>query len=305
MKKIALGIACLTAFAFFAAGCQRSGVESTSTTSTFAHLDPAQAAAQLSLVPGDTFEVRSSVFGSKFPDLFQTGSERHVRILFFDPRRSAVLQWSVAKERESAASKAARDAFFKEIKSHPGSLLPPPPVVFEEVTVSGTVSGINLQDSHTLFPPAYWTPGIVSVNGEKSGLWISEQSFEEISRTHVSTVNYNVLDESAERIFKNIFSIQNAINKLRSETVAMDGERDPFLAKADADPVAVPLAINGATVNVSAWRVKSWFGELFVLNNRANPLILKLTLNPLLGAQGASLGDAFGYEITRMNLPGR
>jgi hypothetical protein len=83
---------------------------------------------------------------------------------------------------------------------------------------------------------------------------------------------------------------------------------DITLVKAVAPEEEYPLTVNGKEIRVKAIRARNWFGEIVVLKNPENPLVLKLSLNPLTyGAAGAvaksaDLKNVFGYEIAKLNV---
>ena len=72
---------------------------------------------------------------------------------------------------------------------------------------------------------------------------------------------------------------------------------------AEAEFIEWPLEVNGRPTVVSAIRARNWFGEIVVLNNRQNPLILKLSLASEEGGDDtAILDELFGYEIKTVYL---
>ncbi len=78
---------------------------------------------------------------------------------------------------------------------------------------------------------------------------------------------------------------------------------------ADEELIEWRLKVNGEEKKVSAIRARNWFGEVIVLNNRQNPMILKVTLNPLAAGMDAASGNGesvmsrlFGYEVDNIVL---
>ena len=76
----------------------------------------------------------------------------------------------------------------------------------------------------------------------------------------------------------------------------------------DSDQEELSLIVNGKETKVSVIRAHNWYGEMVVLNNPQNPLILRMSFNPLTTAAAEIMGKEkglktlFGYEIKSLNL---
>lgn len=279
---------------------------------TIGDVSAKEAAGRIVFSAGDSFEVRQTFFGfgSFLPDI--TGSTkgvRYVTVTRFAPKETAAVKWMTVEEHESDESKKARVAYDETVSKRTyaiGEKMPvPPEPQIEKQTTEGSVTDINLANAHALFPPVYWSPGDVIVKNEKSAIWLSDDTFQELVQTRQTVLNFGVLDETANKISKNIGQLRAAYDRLRKQANAEGKDKDLTLLKADADFVNWTLKVNGAETTVSAIRAKNWFGEITVLNNRQNPLVLKLTLNPLLA--GASIfnkqegwSHIFGFEATNI-----
>ena len=274
-----------------------------------------EAAEAIQFIPGDTFEVRQTVFGfgAFLPDLLKTDEGiRYVTVLRFAPTHVAELQWNVIATRETDASKRARARYERDLEENPRgigeSVIPPPNVVTERVTTTGTLLGINLRTSHTALLPVYWKEGRYDVVGERTAIWLSDDAFLELVKTRRTILNLGIFDEAVNQAAKNITGLKDAYARLRN-TAAEEGKfKDLTQLEADPEFIEWPLDVNGERRIVSAIRARNWFGEVIVLNNRQNPMILKVTLNPAAVATDAINGEGdvveklFGYEVKNIRL---
>lgn len=270
-----------------------------------------EAAKAIEFIPGDGFTINQTFMGvgGLISNLagFKDG-KRVVTITRFAPAHVASLDWSLTSQRETAASKKAREEYEKALKAGKASGLPPQPA-FEEGTTTGTVSEISLAASHSAYFPNYWTSATTSLAGERSAIWLSDDAFQELSRTRHAVLNFGVFDESLQKATKGIADVKEAINALQNKA-NIDGEnKDLTLLEADETASDYKIRVNGVEKTVSVIKARNWFGEIIVLNNAQNPLILKASLNPVTsGAADAASGtDAFfdkffGFEITDITI---
>lgn len=277
---------------------------------------PLDAAKAIQFLPGDTLEVRQTVFGfgAFLPDLLGTkDGVRMVTITRFAPANFANLSWNVTSEKETAASVKARQAYEKDLELNPrgiGEKIASAPVpVMEQVTATGTVMDISLKTPHSAYLPAYWSPGLNNLQGEKSGIWLSEDAFQELVRTRHTILNLGLFDSEANQAARNVTDLKAALDRLRKQADEDGKFKDLTLLEAEEDFIEYPLQVNGRTVTVSAIKAKNWFGEIIVLNSAQNPMILKVTVNPLasgasdaLGGNVALLDKLYGYEISNVQI---
>lgn len=277
---------------------------------------PLEAAKAIQFLPGDTFEVRQTVFGfgAFLPDLL--GSKdgvRMVTITRFAPANFANFSWSVTTEKETKASLDARAAYERDLEQNPrgiGEKVAVPPVPqMERVTASGTVMDVSLKTPHSAYLPAYWSPGLNSLMNEKSGIWLSEDAFMELVRTRHTILNLGVFDAEANQAAKNVADLKTTLDRLRKQANEDSKFQDLTLLEAEPDFIEYPLEVNGRTVMVSAIKAKNWFGEVIILNSAQNPMILKVTMNPLASSASDAIGGnislldkMYGYEISNIQL---
>jgi len=310
MNRIFQGFALLGVLVLVGAGCAvPNPFENGSAPDAGSASKSVVAAEALQFVPGDSFEIRQTFLGlgGFLPDLFKNKKGvRNVTVKRFAPTHAAELDWNILLEEETAASKQARADFEKQASD--GNAIPPE-IQLETRTASGTVRDINLHDPHAALLPAYWKEGETSADNVRSGIWLSDDAFQELSRTGKTILNLGIFDSSINTIMKSASDLQSAYATLKNKA-AEDGQfHDLTLLQADPDPIEYPLTVNGSKRMVSAWKVRNWFGELIVLNSRQNPMILKMTMNPLFagatemfGGGTTALNGVFGYEVDNLEL---
>lgn len=316
LRNIALGA---LALALLGAGCDFTGwLRGFSATSTSGFISatstPVEAARAIQFIAGDTFEVRQTVlgFGAFLPDLLNSlDGVRTVTIKRFAPMHGAELSWELSTTRETEASKKLRARYDEDLRRNPvgvGQVTPPPPTtVTERVTTGGSVLGINLRTSHSAFLPTYWPEGKHDMLGEKTAIWLSDDAFQELVRTRRTILNLGVFDDSLNDAARNVTELKDAIAKLRKQASDEAAFKDLTELEAEGEFIEWPLDVNGERRMVSAIRAKNWFGEVIILNNEQNPMILKVTLNPFTaGAEamggGAGMDKLLGYEIKNIQL---
>ncbi len=305
----------LPVFAFFlalaGAGCTSfngSRVDTPSVDKTAA----IQEAEAIQFIPGDTFEVRQTVlgFGAFIPDLLKSEEGvRTVTVKRFAPTHGAELDWKLVVKSETESSKRLRASYEEEQRRNPDVILPPPTIATEQVTVFGQLLGISLRVPHTAFLPAYWPEGTHDMVGEKTAIWLSDDAYMELSKTGRTILNLGVFDDALNQAVKNVSELKDALATLRQQASDEEAFKDLTELYADEELIEWRLKVNGEEKKVSAIRARNWFGEVIVLNNRQNPMILKVTLNPLAAGMDAASGNGesvmsrlFGYEVDNIVL---
>jgi hypothetical protein len=311
ISRIHLLAALGLSLAIAGAGCawfKRADIQSAPIDKTAA----VEAAEAIQFIPGDTFEIRQTVlgFGAFIPDLLKSEEGvRTVTIKRFAPTHAAELDWELVTTRETVSSKKLRADYEAELKRNPSTIAPPPTTATERVTTPGQLLGINLRASHTTFLPTYWPEGTYDMLGEKTGIWLSDDAYMELSRTNRTILNLGVFDDALNQAVKNVAELKDALATLRRQASEEEAFKDLTELNADAEQIDWTLTVNGEEKTVAAIRARNWFGEVIVLNNRQNPMILKVTLNPLAAGMDAASGNGesvmsrlFGYEVNNVVL---
>lgn len=298
----------LCALLFTGAGCWSSLSPSPSASST---VSPEALTSRLVFTKGDAFDVGQTFFGlGGLPSVLwkEKDLDRNVTIDEFLPKQTASLSWTAETEQETEESAKARTAYEQKIANRKkGEDYPPPPAVrMETVSARGNVTGIDLLDSQTLSVPAYWTPGVLELHTQQSGIWLSQNAYLELERTSSTNVYFDVSGEAATQLLQSSKDWINAVSRLRTQAAQVSERQDPARLRLEGPVTDWPLTVNGKQKTVKVWKATNAFGQLVILANQDNPLILKATVNPVFpGAATAAQGSLdwnklFGYEIKRV-----
>lgn len=260
---------------------------------------------------GDRLDIGQTFFGlGGLPSSLWKGQdlERSVTVDTYQPEQRASLSWQAQTDQETEASAKARTDYERLIANRKrGDIYPPPPAVeIETVTARGSVNDVDLQNSQTLALPAYWTPGILSLAGQRSAIWLSQNAYRELVNTTSTNVYFDVTTQAAGDLLNSSKEWADAVKRLHREESKAAQTQDPAKLRREAKKIDWPLTINGEARTVKAWKAKNAFGELIILANQQNPLILKATVNPVFpGVTSAIQGTIdwnklFGYEVRRV-----
>ncbi len=220
------------------------------------------------------------------------------------------LAWSMRVERETAASRVAREAYDAERRAHPRAVgeadSAPPALVLEQAMVTGTVRGFDTKTALRLRLPAFWPEGIMEDVQKTSGIWLSEQAFATLRDTRVTEVDPGIQDSPITSLLKAKEAWDAFTKRLKNEAVSSTTSGSDQAWQADASFVLWPLRVNGKDVTVSAIHAKHRLGEFTILNNPQNPLILKFEMNPFTsetffgGGQADMYAQALGFQVTEI-----
>lgn len=283
---------------------------------SFQGMSPTEAAEKLQFLPGDTFEIQQRVYGFEalVPGFLKSDKGvRKVTITRFAPTNVANLEWETTLDVETEDSKKARDDYEASIANLSSDDVVPerPEPAFESRTVSGTVDNISLAKSHKVLLPAYWEEGDMNAVTELSGIWLADDPFQELTRTGQTVLSFNVFHEASAKAIRGANDLKDALDALRnaSQTAKTEERKDVDYVEMLDESVPYELTIDGKKITVEAFRARNWYGEMVVLKNRQNPLILELTINPLaaganevFGDKVGSLEDLFGYKVDNFTL---
>lgn len=172
----------------------------------------------------------------------------------------------------------------------------------------GSVDTAGWTEAHEMFLPAFWPAGDGTTAA--SPLWLSPAAWRGLKEAGSTEWKLGLAGEdSVDAALKTLQVFQDLAAKLSGGGVASATSSSPFRIVAGKKPLAFPLRIDGKLAHVRALTASSWFADYVILENPANPLILKVTVNPVaLSALDAlkPLGvdvRALGYEITSIDTP--
>lgn len=297
MKKSSACFATLLMLSLVGAGCPSSilnlaapsGVPSGPKPATFENLTPAQAAEKISFVGGNVIVMKQGfkgIAGQLIEKLGFGGGEgtREITIRGFAPAVKADLEWKLTA-RVPANPKDPMDSGIRQ--------------------TTGAIVGANLLIAHKLYLPGYWVEGEQG-SKDASVIWLSQDVFENLSKSKFGTLDFGILDLEQTGALKIAKDLAQALNKFKTTVEQANTKKDVYFIEADPEPSDWPLIVNGKSVTVQVIKARNWFGEIVVLNSKKNPLVLKVTLNPLAIAAvdsasgGSLLKYGLGYEITEL-----
>lgn len=272
--------------------------------STFNNLTPQEAAQKVNFVPGGIIEMRQTFmgFGAQLAAKLAGEKKEGTRVIVinrFAPMNVASLSWKLSTKVESDQSKQAREKALKNKQ-------PVPEPVMVNQTAKGDVAGFNLKDTRLMYLPAYWPEKEDAPSLGTSGIWLSADVFEGLARTRVATLDFGILNSELQSGGTKAVDFSRALGTLGEQVKKIGDRTDVYLLKGEPETIAWPLKVNGQEIKVDAIKARSWFGEIIVLNNKQNPLVLKMTFNPLAAGTAGTLtglgplAALFGYEITEL-----
>lgn len=259
----------------------------------------------IQLSSGNHVVVRGTVLGfggTLAEDVGSTTGRRDVTIESFTPGQSADLSWSVRVRRETPASADARAEYQATVSGISDGAPEPPVRTFEDVDVVGSLATTSLQDATALFLPAYWPEGDAGVVPNNGLLWISTDVYDALVDTRESTLSLGLFDDVLKPL-QLADNVTNALSRLRGQAEETSRYKDIYKLEAQPEFGSTRVRVNGEPLVVRTIQASNWFGTYVILANRNNPLVLKVTLNPLSFGALSLLApthvlDAFlGYEI--------
>jgi len=316
MKYIIGSVALLLLVVAFGAGClwfkDNNILPAGPRPAEFEGISPKEAAERINFVPGSRIEIRQTYLGvgAKIAEKLSGDDKSGVRIITierFAPMNVANLSWQLSQYVETDESHQARLDYETKVKNlEDGEDAPKEPEVdTERQTVIGSLKDINLKSTHKIFLPAYWPTGDATTP-DLSAIWVSAEIYEELKGTKNSTVYFGILDSALFGALATAAQFADSVAALQKDAAAISTRVDVDLVNAD-EPSEWELLVNGEEVTVQVIKARNWFGEFVVLDNPQNPLILKMTFNPIsAGALDLISGTAFlksllGYEVTQLN----
>lgn len=276
-KKITILAALISLVALVGVGCNgpmsRPNQELTGPTiSSFVGLTPQEATARINLVPGSVIFLRQlfAGFGDTLSTKILAKEQTVTRTIVLDrfaPNEIANLTWKI-----SAMTGEKNDA---------------------SQTLTGNLDGLDLKGAYNLYLPAYWPEKDHASSLGTSGLWLSREVFEGLARNRVSSLRLELFDPLMQgRVAGSDF--KPLLDKLSAEVAKIENRVDIYRLDGEAGVTEWPLKVNGEDIKVEVIKAHTWFGELVVLNNAQNILVLKFSLND---KADPALKKLLDYEI--------
>lgn len=270
--------------------------------SAIQRMSPKDAARAIRFKKGSSFEIHQGAVltQGQWIEGDPALSARVVTLNAFAPKASAAFQWTLQQKMLTDEYKKALDDFQK------GATSTEPRPSYGLFVTAGSMKGIVLKDTHKLFFPVLWPEGEAARSS--SAVWVSEPVYQELTRTRNSTVYLNVTDELQLLAIGNT-DVTNALTVMLKQANDVSARVDLDLMKAEGDVGEASLFVNGNEVKVQVIKARNWYGEMTVLDNPENPLILKFALNPPVTGDAAEaskgmnlLKGLLSFEITRIDL---
>jgi hypothetical protein len=304
-KRVVFAISVLFFALVFGAGCGKKDAAAPDVRrGGFASMNAEQAARAVTFKNGSCFVIRQTAvaFEGKFFIGDSARSLRYVELSTFSPGHDAELIWQLEELIETDESVEARAAFERGEHEEGAE---EPVRKYGQIISSGKLSAITLFGSHELSLPVRWKPEDDKANS--AAIWASADVFSELSRTRNSTVYLDAID-SASQAVSGDEKLGSAISALRDHIRSISDRTDVDFMKVEGDAVEWPLTVNGERISVRAIKARNWFGEIVVLDNPDNPLILKFEFNPNMEGMDAGSGEMnvlrglLGYEVAEVTL---
>ncbi|OGL74191.1 hypothetical protein A3E39_01595 [Candidatus Uhrbacteria bacterium RIFCSPHIGHO2_12_FULL_60_25] len=270
--------------------------------SAIQRMSPKDAARAIRFKQGSSFEIHQGALlvQGQWVEGDPALSQRVVTLNSFVPNRTAETQWTLQQKVLTDEYKKALEDFQK------GATSTEPRPSYGLLVTAGSMKGILLNDTHKLFFPVLWPEGEAARSS--SAVWVSEPVYQELTRTRNSTVYLNFADELQLLALGNA-DVATSLNVMLKQGDDVSARVDLDLMKAEGDVGEATIQVNGKEVKVQVIKARNWYGEMTVLDNPENPLILKFILNPPVSGDAAEaskgmslLKGLLSFEITRIDL---
>ncbi len=269
-------------------------------------------AEQLGLSQGAIIELDQTIFGIAVDQLewIVTGVQtRTVSIERWVQGQSVALRWFTVKRKESQTSidtQAVYDAQYGTLAI--GEKAPPrPKKEYEEVTTAGSISSERLDDATELLVPYFWQEG-EEQRTDTSLIWITPSQYDELVNTRSTDLNLGLFDDDLSSTLAIRDQITGLLNWIKQKTVETASQKDLLRVQSRKSWGNYSLMVDGVATTVRTIEAGNTFGHYTILANRDNPVILKLSLNPIsFGSinpfsMNALTQGFVGYRITSIDL---
>lgn len=172
---------------------------------------------------------------------------------------------------------------------------------------SGTLALAGTSGAHSMLLPAFWREGASESEGN-AALWLSTEAYDDLEGEGKTEWRLGLADNAFSALSKALKTFNDISVRLFGSATS-SAVASPFTIEKTGIAEAFPVMIDGRVVLVRAVTATSWFADFVVLDNRDNPLILKVTVHPaaepaLKALEPADVRwDELGYEITSLTRP--
>ena len=174
-------------------------------------------------------------------------------------------------------------------------------LAWKTASATGTLLLKSYEGAHAMLLPAFWSgDAVAEANG---GLWLSKAAYGELVEAGKTEWRLGLAENAFATLSKAFAAFNDLSAKLSSSSTSTQ-LASPFMIERKGVVEAYPMTVDGKIVLVRAVKASSWFADFLILENENNPLILKVTVNPVAAPALKALAAAeirweeLGYEIT-------
>ncbi len=237
---------------------------------------PEEAAASAVLAPGSSLTIRRTVFGlSGLDEIFsKEKEERLLTMTAWSPGVSAAFEW----KKDSASE-----------------------------TPAGVLSTTALAEGERILLPVSWPEGNQSFS-DNTLVWLSKKQYQDLVGAGSTNLSIGFFDERLASVLQVRDTVQNVLNALQKKAQEASSSQDVYKLEVAPGWHNYRISVNGMPTVVRTIEAANWFGSYIILANPDNPLLLKVTLNPISFGNVPSLSSQdvaksfLGYEITEIKL---
>lgn len=215
------------------------------------------------------------------------------------------LNWQAKQRVETAESQQAQAEYYDKYGDTAiGEKVPlPPEPIYLEKDLLGTIIGSDLSQQNSLLLPEIWPEGEFVTN--KNGvIFVSAKTYTSLLETKKAELKLGLSENIISKLKLYSYQAEVGLNNLKALITDQENESQasPYLLEAENDFGEYKLKLDGKTTYVQTIITHNWFGEFIILNNIENPLVLKVTPNPLATSSNFNAKALYGYQITDVNL---
>ena len=159
-----------------------------------------------------------------------------------------------------------------------------------------------------MLPPVFWKPEQATLEGN-AGLWLSRSAYDELLSRGATEWRLGFGDAALGAAAKALKTMQTVSTLLAGASGTPGAAIEPFRLELKSAATILPVRLDGRLEAVQVLLARNWFAEYVILKNPENPLILKVSVNPLAvealkAFEPLKIDTAtLGYEITSLSRP--